>query len=78
LSVDDDENTREMLQEALERAGAVVESAASAQEALDKLGSFAPHVLLSDIGLPDEDGYDLMRRCARWTPRVAGERRQSH
>src|SRR3954469_7391412 len=55
LSVDDDENTREMLQEALERAGAVVESAASAQEALDKLGSFAPHVLLSDIGLPDED-----------------------
>lgn len=62
LSVDDDENTREMLQEALERAGAVVESAASAQEALDKLGSFAPHVLLSDIGLPDEDGYDLMRK----------------
>src|SRR5256885_12774508 len=34
----------------LERAGAVVESAASAQEALDKLASFAPHVLLSDIG----------------------------
>jgi len=62
LSVDDDPNTREMLQEALQRAGAVVESAASAPEALDKLQSFQPHVLLSDIGLPEEDGYDLLRK----------------
>jgi PAS domain S-box-containing protein len=62
LSVDDDPNTREMLQEALQRAGAVVESAASAPEALDKLQSFRPHVLLSDIGLPEEDGYDLLRK----------------
>jgi len=51
-----------MLQEALQRAGAVVESAASAPEALDKLQSFQPHVLLSDIGLPEEDGYDLLRK----------------
>jgi CheY-like chemotaxis protein len=62
LSVDDDPNTREMLQEALQRAGAVVESAASAPEALNKLQSFQPDVLLSDIGLPEEDGYDLMRK----------------
>ncbi len=62
LSVDDDPNTREMLQEALERDGAVVESAASAPEALAKLRAFGPHVLLSDIGLPEEDGYDLMRK----------------
>ena len=62
LSVDDDPNTREMLQEALQRAGALVESAASAPEALDKLQSFRPDVLLSDIGLPEEDGYDLLRK----------------
>ena len=62
LSVDDDPNTREMLQEALERAGAEVASAASAPEALEKLQSFRPHVLLSDIGLPEEDGYDLLRK----------------
>jgi PAS domain S-box-containing protein len=62
LSVDDDPHTREMLQEALERAGAVVTSAASASEALEKLRSFQPHVVVSDIGLPEEDGYDLLRK----------------
>jgi len=62
LSVDDDPNTREMLQEALERAGAEVASAASAPEAMEKLQSFRPDVLVSDIGLPEEDGYDLMRK----------------
>jgi CheY-like chemotaxis protein/nitrogen-specific signal transduction histidine kinase len=62
LSVDDDPNTREMLQEALERAGAEVASAASVPEAMEKLQSFRPDVLVSDIGLPEEDGYDLMRK----------------
>jgi PAS domain S-box-containing protein len=62
LSVDDDPNTREMLQEALERAGAEVISAASAPEAMEKLRASRPHVLLSDIGLPEEDGYDLLRK----------------
>jgi signal transduction histidine kinase/CheY-like chemotaxis protein len=62
LSVDDDPNTREMLQEALEGAAAEVASAASAPEALEKLQSFHPHVLVSDIGLPEEDGYDLLRK----------------
>jgi PAS domain S-box-containing protein len=62
LSVDDDPNTREMLQEALERAGAEVVSAACAAEAMEKLRAFRPHVLVSDIGLPEEDGYDLLRK----------------
>lgn len=62
LSVDDDPNTREMLQEVLERAGAEVTSAASAREALEKLQSLRPEVLVSDIGLPEEDGYDLVRK----------------
>ncbi len=62
LSVDDDPNTREMLQEALQRAGAEVTSAASAPEALEKLQSLRPDVLVSDIGLPEEDGYELVRK----------------
>ena len=51
-----------MLHEALARAGADVASAASAQEALATLQSVRPDVLVSDIGLPDEDGYDLIRK----------------
>ena len=62
VSVDDDPSTREMLHEALARAGADVASAASAQEALTTLQSVRPDVLVSDIGLPDEDGYDLIRK----------------
>ena len=62
LTVDDDRNTREMLQEALERAGAEVLSAESARDALRKLKDFRPDVLVSDIGMPNEDGYDLLRQ----------------
>lgn len=51
-----------MLQEALQRAGAEVTSAASAPEALEKLQSLRPDVLVSDIGLPEEDGYELVRK----------------
>jgi PAS domain S-box-containing protein len=62
LAVDDDANTREMLQEALESLGAEVQAAASAHEALELLPQFRPDVILSDIGMPREDGYDLMRK----------------
>ncbi|MES2354783.1 MAG: ATP-binding protein [Pseudomonadota bacterium] len=62
LSVDDDRNTREMLQEALENAGANVLSAASARDALDMLPAFQPDVLLSDIGMPEQNGYDLLKQ----------------
>src|SRR5690349_18000975 len=43
LTVDDDSSTREMLQQALESAGAVVQTAASAREALEKIQRFHPH-----------------------------------
>lgn len=71
LTVDDDRNTREMLQEALEHAGAQVLSAESAQDALGKLKNFLPDVLVSDIGMPNEDGYDLLRQV-RVLPREQG------
>jgi CheY-like chemotaxis protein len=71
LTVDDDRGTREMLQEALERAGAQVLVAGSAREALGKLKRFRPDVLVSDIGMPGEDGYDLLRKVRR-LPRELG------
>jgi CheY-like chemotaxis protein len=62
LTVDDDRSTREMLQEALERAGAQVVAAESVRDALGELERFRPDVLVSDIGMPEEDGYDLLRK----------------
>ncbi|HKQ24950.1 MAG TPA: PAS domain S-box protein [Burkholderiales bacterium] len=73
VSVDDDPSTREMLHEALARAGADVASAASAQEALSTLQSVRPDVLVSDIGLPDEDGYDLIRKVRTLCSAAGGD-----
>jgi PAS domain S-box-containing protein len=62
LVVDDDSNTREMLEEFLEQSGAVVELTDSAQSGLDALQRFRPDVLISDIGMPGADGYSFIRR----------------
>jgi PAS domain S-box-containing protein len=62
LVVDDEPDTREILKTGLGRCGAEVTVAASAAEALEMLRAGPPDVLISDIGMPDEDGYTLMRR----------------
>jgi signal transduction histidine kinase/ActR/RegA family two-component response regulator len=62
LLVDDDRDISEVLQVVLERQGAVVTVAASAVEALAALERSMPNVLLSDIAMPGETGYDLMRK----------------
>ncbi|UQA57758.1 GAF domain-containing hybrid sensor histidine kinase/response regulator [Polyangium aurulentum] len=62
LVVDDEEDAREMLTASLEGYGAVVQAAASTDEALRALAQFSPHVLVSDIGMPEEDGKVLLRR----------------
>ncbi len=72
LTVDDDRNTREMLHEALERAGAEVVSAESARDALEKLQRFRPDVVVSDIGMPREDGYDFLRQVRVLAPDKGG------
>lgn len=61
LIVDDQEDAREYLSTALGQHGAQVITAASAPEALRLLRSERPHVLISDIGMPGEDGYTLIR-----------------
>jgi CheY-like chemotaxis protein len=62
LVVEDDEDARELVVTVLEDAGAVVASADSAAAGFDAVRDFQPQLLVSDIGMPGEDGYSLMRR----------------
>ena len=62
LVVEDHQDTRDLIRRLLESFGASVVNAASAAEALDLLATERPDILLSDIGLPDVDGYELIRR----------------
>ncbi len=62
LVVDDDADARDLLAQILGQAGAVVTVAASADEALDVLRRWRPDVLVSDIGMPGDDGYVLIRK----------------
>jgi CheY-like chemotaxis protein len=62
LVVDDEEDNREVLKVLLEESGAHVITAASAAEAFQVLRELRPELLISDIGMPDEDGYGLISR----------------
>lgn len=61
LVVDDDEDGRALLSAVLERCGANVRTARSLVEAVAEIQREAPHVLVSDIGMPGADGYELIR-----------------
>jgi PAS domain S-box-containing protein len=61
LAVEDDEATLDALTELLSLQGAEMAGAASVNQALGLLADFAPDVLVSDIGMPERDGYDLIR-----------------
>jgi CheY-like chemotaxis protein len=62
LVVDDNPDTRDLLELTLTQYGAKVRTAASAAEALEALNQSPPDVLISDIGMPEEDGYSLIRK----------------
>ncbi|MBN3926065.1 ATP-binding protein [Nostoc sp. NMS4] len=62
LVVDDDDDSREFHTFVLEQAGAMVTAATSAKEALQVLAESEPDILLSDIGMPETNGYMLMRQ----------------
>ena len=62
LLVDDDDSAREVLGTMLAGFGASVTHASSAAEAVHYFKQVRPDVLVSDIGMPDEDGYTLVRR----------------
>jgi CheY-like chemotaxis protein len=62
LVVDDDQDTRDLLEWVLRRVGAEVVAVGSAQAAMEALAKDRPHILVSDISMPEEDGLSLMRR----------------
>jgi signal transduction histidine kinase/CheY-like chemotaxis protein len=68
LVVDDEADSREVLAEALARYGVEVRACGSAREALDALAEWRPDVLISDIAMPGEDGYSLLRKARAREP----------
>ena len=62
LVVEDEPDTRDFLKRLLEGHGAAVVAAGSVREALSLFKSERPDMLISDIGLPDVDGYDLVQQ----------------
>jgi len=62
LVVDDEVDTRELLKVGIGQCGAEIVTAGSAREALAALDETRPDLLISDIGMPGEDGYELIRK----------------
>ena len=73
LAVDDEADARYLVKRILTACGAIVECAASADEALDSLRKARPDVLITDIGMPGEDGYSLIRRVRQLPPEEGGD-----
>jgi signal transduction histidine kinase len=77
LVVDDDSDTREVVREILQYAGAKVITSSSARETRALIDRFQPDVLIADIGMPEEDGYSLIESIranepgARHLPAIA-------
>jgi CheY-like chemotaxis protein len=65
LIVDDDLEARALVESVLSREGAETIAAASAVEAQRHLGTFRPNVLISDLGMPDVDGFELIKAVRR-------------
>jgi len=72
LVVDDEPDTLELLRMVLELCGALVVTANSAAQALERLEKTDPDVLLSDIGMPGKDGFDLIREVRSLPPDRGG------
>lgn len=73
LVVDDEPDARELLVMALEQFGAQVKAAASAAMALSILEQQPPDLLISDVGMPEEDGYALIRQLRSRSPETGGD-----
>jgi PAS domain S-box-containing protein len=72
LLVDDEADVRDIAARVLQGAGAQVTVAATAEEGLRLLRRQPPAVLLSDIGMPEQDGYDLIRQVRALPPEAGG------
>ena len=72
LVVDDEPDARDLIKRVLAECDAHVLAACSADEALMLVEAENPHVLVSDIGMPDVDGYELLRRVRALGPTRGG------
>jgi CheY-like chemotaxis protein len=72
LVVDDDLDTRELIEWVLRRSGAEVTATESAAQALAALDRERFHILVSDIMMPEEDGYSLLKRVRALPPERGG------
>lgn len=73
LIVDDDGDARELLRSILSHQGASARTASSVAEAIEQFGNRLPDVLVSDIGMPGEDGYELIRRVRNFSDEEGGQ-----
>ncbi|WP_199326679.1 hybrid sensor histidine kinase/response regulator [Nostoc sp. FACHB-888] len=73
LVVDDDADSRDFVAFVLEQDGACVFTVSSAFEALQTLPQVKPDVLVSDISMPEMDGYMLIHQVRSWTPEQGGQ-----
>ena len=72
LVVDDDEDALELFRQVLENAGAVVRTVGTGREALEEFDRRPPELLVTDLGLPGMDGYDLVRQVRTRPPARGG------
>lgn len=70
LLVDDDPDLLHLLQKILGNVGATVRARATVAEALDAIRERAPHVVVSDLDMPEVDGYDFVRQIRALPPPV--------
>ncbi len=73
LVVDDEEDARDIVAAMLKHEGAEVETAPSAYEGFALVTRFLPHVLVSDVGMPGEDGYAFLTRVRQLPPQTGGK-----
>ena len=73
LAVEDDPDTLDMLKVVLADSGAEVMTAASASEALSTLDRWRPNALISDLAMPDQDGYDFIAQVRSRRPDQGGD-----
>ncbi|MFN6460404.1 MAG: response regulator [Nostoc sp. DedVER02] len=74
LIVDDNADTREFFSFVLEESGAIVTTVASGDEALQALVQSKPDILLSDIGMPEMNGYMLMEQVRTLEAQLGGKK----
>lgn len=67
LVVDDEDSIRRVLRMNLESKGFVIDEAASAEAGIAKVAEFKPNMIILDLGLPDKNGFSVLKEIRRWS-----------